>query len=63
MKRKNMIRDLESRGIEIVSANDGYVALYHGSSRRSNSLIGYYKVCYGNAGSYIRYDRSTYYFD
>ncbi len=60
---KKMIDELEANGIEIVSANDGYVALYHGNYHHNNSLIGYYKVYYGVKGEYIRYNRTTYYFD
>lgn len=60
---KRMFSELEAKGYEYIGANDGYISLYHGSSRCRGNLIGYYKVYSGNKGEYIRYNRTTYYFD
>lgn len=65
---KNMMSELEARGYEYTVCDgsglfDEYINLYLGSSRCNGNLIGCYKVYYGNKGSYIRYNRHTYYFD
>ena len=43
--------------------HSGYVGLYWGSSCHIYQLIQHCKIHYGKKGTYIRYNRTTYYFD